>query len=331
MQARDSMRPIQALFPLVLKQTQTALDNHVLQDRSRRNINGATLGSNDDDGTLEGDAAAQVDGTSDGQMVELDDLGDGGDVLGEIGDLLEVAAELDEGRVAEAGGAHLQLAVLNGVEIRLDEHEVGASLDGQETPTGHVDTVGVVEVADGSTDSGLELDNADVALALLVTRDGLAVGNDLHLQLIVLNHALDGLNVHPDVVGVEVLELLDGLELVDVLLGDLSDLQQAHRALVVNDSATLDIGLCLVGQLHDVLGLGLHHVLQDAQVNNSAKVVHVGQEDDLNATLNQLVEDARVVEGLKDVTVSRRVPLVNWRIEALGHREQRVLVDSGVA
>lgn len=315
----------------MLEQAQGALDNNVLEDRTRRNVDGAALGGDDDNGALEGDAAAEVDGTGNRQVVELKNLGDRGDVLLEVRDLLEVAAELDEGSVAEAGSAHLELAVLEGVEIRLDEHQIRAGLDGQEAAAGHVNTVGVVEVADGGTDSSLELDNGNVRLALLVAGNGLAVGDNLHLKLVVLDDALDGLEVQPDVVGVEVLELLDRLELVDVLLGDLGNLEQADRAVVVNDGATLDISLGLVGKLHDVLGLGLHHVLQDAQVDNAAQVVDVGEEDDLDAALEQLVEDARVVQRLKDVTVAGRVPLGDGRVEVLGDRQKRVLVDSGVS
>lgn len=305
----------------MLKQAQATLDHHVLQDRSWGHINGAALGGNDDDGSLEGYTTTQVDGTSNSQVVELDDPRNGGDVLLEVRHLLEVTAQLDERRIAEAAGAHLQLAVLNGVQIRLDKHQIRASLDGQETTTGYVDTVCVVEVANGSTDGSLELNDADIALALLVTGDGLAVGNDLHFQLVVLNNTLDGFDVHPDVVGVEVLELLDRLELVNVLLGNLGDFQQAHGALVVDDGATLDVSLGLVGKLHNVFGLCLHHVLQDAQINNSAQVVNVGQENNLNTTLQQLVQDSRVIQGLEDITVSRGVPLVNWRVEALGYGE----------
>lgn len=191
--------------------------------------------------------------------------------------------------------------------------------------------MGVVEVTDGSTDGRLELDDGDVRLALLVAGDRLAVGDDLHLELVVLHDTLDGLQVEPDVVGVEVLELLDRLELVDVLLGDLGNFQQADRALVIDDSTTLDVGLGLVGQLHDVLGVGLHHVLENAKIDNGAQVVHVGQEDDLDAPLQELVQDARVVQRLEDVTVARGVPLVDGSIKVLGDGEQRVLVNSGVS
>src|SRR3954467_13616323 len=117
----------------MLKQAQATLDNDVLQDGSRRNVNGLALGCNDDDGALEGDAAAEVDGAGDGEVVELDDLGDAWNALLEVRDFLKVAAELDERGVAEAVGAHLQLAVLNSVQIRLDEHQVRARLDGQES------------------------------------------------------------------------------------------------------------------------------------------------------------------------------------------------------
>lgn len=315
----------------MLKQTQGALDDNVLEDGARRDINGATLAGDNDDGTLEDNTAAEVDGTGNGKVVKLEDLGDRRNVLLEVRDLLEVAAELDERSITKAVGAHLKLAVLQSVEIRLDEHEIGAGLDREETATGHVDTVGVVEVTDGGTNSSLELHNGNVRLALLVAGDGLAVGDNLHLELVVLDNALDGAEVEPDVVGVEVLELLDGLEVVDVLLGDLGNLEQADGAVVVNDGTTLDVSLGLVGKLHDVLGLGLHHVLKDTEIDNGTQVVHVGEEDDLNALLEELVEDARVVEGLENVTVARRVPLANGRVVVLGDGELRVLEDSGVS
>ena len=315
----------------MLEQAERSLDDNVLKDGARRNINGAALGGDNNNGTLECHTTAQVDRTSDGKVVKLENLGDGRNVLLEVGNLLEVAAELDQRSVSEAGGAHLQLAVLKGVQIGLDEHKVGAGLNGQETATGNVDTVGVVEVTNGSTDGGLELNDGNIGLALLVARDGLAVGDNLHLELVVLNNALDGVEVEPDVVSVEVLELLDRLELVDVLLGDLGNFEQADRALVVNDGTTVDIGLGLVGQFHDVLSLSLHHVLQNTQINDTAQVVNVGQEDNLDTTLEQLVEDTRVVEGLENVTMAGRVPLRDGGVEVLGDGEERVLVDSGVS
>jgi len=315
----------------VLEKSQATLDDNVLEDGTRGNVDGLTLAGNDDDGTLAGDATAEVDGTSDGQVVELENLGDAGNAALEARDLLEVTTELDEGSGTEAVGVHDELTVLEGVEIRLDQHQVGAGLDGEETTAGDVDTVCVVEVTDGGTDGGLELDDADIGLALLVGGDRLAVGNDLHGELVVLDNALDGAEVHPDVVGVEVLELLDRLELVDVLLGNLCDFEKTGLALVVNDGTTLDISLGLVGQLHDVLSLGVNHVLEDLEVDDSAEVVSVGKEDNLNTTLDELVEDTRVVERLENVTVTGRVPVGDLRVGRLGGGEERVLEDTGVS
>lgn len=296
---------------LVLKQPERTLDNNVLEDGTRGNVDGGALGRNDDDGTLEGDATAKVDGTGNGQMVEFDDLGDGGDAGLEAGNLLEVAAKLDQGGGTESVGVDHQLTVLECVKIRLDEHEVRAGLDGQETLSGNVDTVCVLEVLDGSADSGLELENGDVGLALLVGRDGLAVGDDLHGKLVSLDNTLDGREVHPNVVGVEVLELLDRLELVDVLLGNLGDFKQTDGALVVDDSTTLDVSLGLVGQLHDVLRLGVNHVLEDAEIDNGTQVVGVGEEDVLDTAVHEFVDHASVVERLENITVARGVPVGN--------------------
>lgn len=193
----------------MLQQAQGALDNNVLQNGARRDINRAALGGHNNNCALERHATAQVDGTSNGEVVQLQNLGDRRNVLLEVGNLLEVAAQLDKRGIAEAVGAHLKLAVLECVQIRLDQHQVRARLDGQEATTRHVDTVCVLEVANGGTDGRLELDNRNVRLALLVAGNRLAVGDNLHLELVVLDHALNRPQVQPNVVGVEVLELLD--------------------------------------------------------------------------------------------------------------------------
>ena len=91
----------------MLKKSQGTLDNDVLQDGSGRNVNGAALGGNDDNRTLEGNASAEVDGTGDGQMVKLNHLGDAANALLEVGDLLEVIAKLDERSWAETAGVDL--------------------------------------------------------------------------------------------------------------------------------------------------------------------------------------------------------------------------------
>lgn len=315
----------------MLEDSQATLHNTVLKHGSRGNVNGATLGSDNDNSSLKGDVTAEVNRSSDSKVVQLDDARNTGDALLEVGDLLEVGTELDDGNTTEAVRVHDQLAVLETVQVRLDDHQIGAGLDGQEAATGHVDTVGVLEVADGRTDGGLQLVDSLIGLALLIGGNGLLVGDDLHLQLVLLNDTLNGLDVEPDVVGVEVLELLDRLELVDVLLGHLGDLEQADLAVRIDNGTTLDVSLGLVSQLHDVLGLGVNHVLQDAEINHGTEVVGVGQEDVLDTTLDQLVESAGVVQGLENVTVSGRVPILEGRVEALGGGEERVLDDAGVA
>ena len=209
----------------MLQQPQAPLHNHVLEHRPRRDIDRAPLRRHDDHRTLEHDPSPQIDRARNGQMIELQDLRDARDALLEVAHLLEVGAELDQRRGAEAVRVDDELAVLERVQVRLDEHEVRARLDGQEAAARHVDAVCVAEVADRGADGRLELHDGDVRLALLVGGDRLVVGDDFHLQLVVLDHALDGLEVEPDVVGVEVLELLDRFEFVGVLLGDLGDFE----------------------------------------------------------------------------------------------------------
>ena len=146
----------------MLKQSQGALDDDVLKDGSGRNVNGAAFSGDNDDSALKCDAPTQVDSSGDGQMVELDDLGDTTDALLEVRDLLEVVTKLDEGSWAETVGVDLELAVLQRVQVRLDKHQVGAGLDWQESSSRNVNTVSVVEMTDSSTDSGLELDDGDI-------------------------------------------------------------------------------------------------------------------------------------------------------------------------
>ena len=270
----------------MLEQPQRTLNDDVLENGTRRNVDCGAFCRNDDDSSFECNTAAKVDRTGDGQVVKLNNLGDRRNAVLEAGNLLEVAAELDERSRAEAVGVNHKLAVLQGVQIGLDEHEVGAGLDGQETLPGDIDTVSALEVLDGSTDSGLELEDRNMGLALLGGRERLDIGYDLDAKLVLLNNTLDGLDIHPDVVSVEVLELFDGLELVYVLLRNLRDFKKTDGALVINDGTTLDIGLCLISQLHDVLSLGVNHVLQDAEIDDSTQVVGVGKENGLNDALD---------------------------------------------
>jgi hypothetical protein len=316
---------------LMLKDSQASLNNDVLQDGSRRNVDSAVLSSHNDDGALEDNAATKVHISSDSEMVKLNQVGNAANSLLELSNLLEVTTELDERSRSKPRRVYDELTVAERVEVGLDEHEVGASLDWQETFSWDIDTVCVLEEADGGTDGCLKLQNGEVGLTLLVGWDRLLVGNDLEFESVILNDSLDSLQVHPDVVGVEVLELLDGLEFVDVLLWHLSDLKKSCLAFVVNDCTTLHVSLGLVCQFHDIFSLGLDHVLQNAQINDGAQVIGIRHEDVLNASFYKLVEHARVVERLKNVTMSWWVPIRQLRLEGLGSREEGVLEDSGIS
>lgn len=103
-------------------------------------------------------------------------------------------AELDDGgRQKHALGVHDEATVLEHVEVRSDEEEVGAALDGEEARSGHVDASGVAEVLDGGSDGRLELDNG-----LAVVRD-LVVDDNLEVHAVVVHDALDGTEVDPEV------------------------------------------------------------------------------------------------------------------------------------
>lgn len=311
---------------LVLQDTEGAGDDHVLQHRAVGNVDLLALLADTDNGALESHALAEHDVTGDGQMVQLQNLGHVGDSLLEVRHLLVVASQLDEGRTAKSRGVHLQTASVESVQIGLDKQQIGTRLDGQETSSGDVDTHAALEVSNGGTNSGLELQNGNVVLA---DGDALLVGDDLRVELVVLNDTLDGLEVDPQVVSVEVLELLDGLELLGVLLGDLGNLEKSHLTVVVNQGSSLDIGSGLVGQLHDVLGAGGGHVLEDAEIHNGTQVIDVGNKDDLLALGDQLVKHTRVVQRLEQISVTGRVPGINSVIKALGDGQVGVLEDSG--
>jgi hypothetical protein len=84
-------------------------------------------------------------------------------------------------------------------------------------PPGHVDSASILETLHGGTDGSLQLDDPDPAI------QGLGVDDDLHVQGIGFDEALDGFQIHPEVVGVEVLEFLDRLEVLQPLFRHLGD------------------------------------------------------------------------------------------------------------
>jgi len=275
----------------------------VLQVCSIGNLNLVALVGDNDASSSETDAFAERDVSRDGKVVELGDVWNRLESLFEVRNLLEVVAELDNGRSTKLSGlVHGQDSVFQVVKFRLDQEQVRARLDWQETGSGNVDTNGRVKVLDSGTNGSLELDDS------LTLVGDLVVDNDLQAQCVVIHDTLDCAEVAPDVVGVEDLELPGGAELVQVVLGHLRDLKQPCLALVVDNGTTLDIRLGLVGDFHDVLGLSVDHGLEDVEVDDGTQVVDVGDEDVLFAGGNELLEETGVGKGIKDISVSGWVP-----------------------
>ena len=92
----------------------------------------------------------------------------------------------DGGRLEHALLVDDKLAMLERVDVALDEQKIGAALYGQETLARNIDAVGVLEVLDGSTSSGLELDDCVAVVC------GLGVDDDLELETFRLHDALEG-------------------------------------------------------------------------------------------------------------------------------------------
>lgn len=110
----------------------------------------------------------------------------------------------------------------------------------------------------------------------------------------------------------------------------LGNFQQTNLTIIVNDRTTLDIGLRLVGQLHQELSLALDKVLQDTQINIGTQVIDVGDEDMLLASRDELVEQSRVLEGIEDITVAGRVPLTLVASRGAWDGQVALAADTGV-
>ena len=94
----------------MLQNPQAALDDDILENRPRWDVDGTAFGRDDDDSALQDDSTrnkslvcdemeerkldtpAEIDVASHCEMVQFDDLGNAGDALLEVGDLLEVRA-----------------------------------------------------------------------------------------------------------------------------------------------------------------------------------------------------------------------------------------------
>lgn len=101
----------------MLQEPQATLHNNILEDASRRNVDCAALRCNDDDRALQGNAASEIHGPGDGEMIELDDLWDAGNTLLEVTNLLEVGTQLDQRRRPKAGLVDHELSVLQAVQV----------------------------------------------------------------------------------------------------------------------------------------------------------------------------------------------------------------------
>lgn len=316
---------------LVVQNSHVAGDDLVLEDRAWRDVDSVSVVGDDDDGAAQRDAAPESDVAGHRQMVELDDVGNIRESAEELLHFAEViVAELDERRRREHSlRRHDQRSVLQTVQIRHHEQQIRGLLDGQEARARHVDADGVLEALHRSTDGSLQLDHAHSVVQRLVVND------DLHVHALVVQHALDRVQLRPNVVGVEELERLHRLEVVDVLVRHLRDFQQSQLVLVLNQSSTLDVGPGFISDLHHELVahavlIVAHQPVQDAEVDRRAEIVDVGQEQILATLLDELLQQPRVLEGLVEVTVAGRVP----GLHVVGHfvatrdRQQRVSRDS---
>ena len=183
----------------------------------------------------ERDALAKRDIARHGQMVELETVRNIAEPLQKVVHLVEATAELDQGhRGKRTLRVHLADAFLDRVQIAHDEQQVTGGLDRQEAAAGHVYAQSAVEVLDGRSRRGLQLDHVHALVGRLVVDDY------LHVQSALLDDALDRLQVNPQVVGIKDLELAHAFELVHVVLGHLGDLEKSQFALVVYQGTSLD-------------------------------------------------------------------------------------------
>jgi len=135
----------------------------------------------------QGNTTTEGDITAHGQVIQLDDVRDVGETAQELLHLGEmVLAQLDQRRGGEhALGRHHQAAVLQGVQIRHDQQQIGRLLHGQETGAGHIDTDGAIEALHGRTHSSLQLNDTCSILQRLVVHD------DLHVQGALTQNAIN--------------------------------------------------------------------------------------------------------------------------------------------
>jgi len=145
-------------------------------------------------------------------MIQLDDLGDLLEPLLELLNFLEMVTQLDDwGRLEHPLLINDELAVLEGVDVALDEQEIGAGFDGQEARTRDINPVRILEVLDSCSGGGFKLDDSLAVVRVL------GVDDNFQLHSICFHTSLKSFEVDPQIVGVEDFEFADGFELLGVL------------------------------------------------------------------------------------------------------------------
>mmetsp|Transcript_224 Transcript_224/g.582 ORF Transcript_224/g.582 Transcript_224/m.582 type:complete len:430 (-) Transcript_224:65-1354(-) len=205
--------------------------------------------------------------------------------------------------------------MLKRVQIALDEQQIRSSLHRKEARSRDVHAARVVKVRDRGANGGLELDD-------LVAVGFLQIFDDVERHLAARHQALDGLQAHPNVIGVEHLELGHRLELFEMVRRHLRDFEQSAFALVRDERSALDVRARLVRQLHAVLRAALAHHFENLGVDSRAEVVHVRHKHVLLTLREQRVDETRVVKRGIHITVAWRIPV--FFVEAVVRDRKRL-------
>lgn len=292
----------------MVQDSHVARHDLVFENRAWWNINAVAVVGDDDDGSTQRNSASERHIARHRQMIQLDNIRDVSKTSQELLHFAEmVVAKFNEWRGWEhALWRHDQRSVLQTVQIRHHQQQVRRLLHRQKTRTRHVDTDRVLKAFHRRTDGRLQLNHAQSILQSLVVND------DLHVHALLVQHAFNSVELRPNVVGVEELKGLDGLEVINMLVWYLRNFQQTQLVLVLDQRATLDVSTCLVGNFHhkfmaDIIALAQQSV-QDAEVDCGTQVVNVREEKILAALLDELLQQSAVLERFVEITVTGWVP-----------------------
>lgn len=99
-----------------------------------------------------------------------------------------------------------------------------------------------------------------------------------------------------------------------MLVRNLCNFQQSQFILVLNERATLHVSPGLVRHLHNELVLvhfATQQVVEDVQIHSSTQIIDVGQEAIFATFIDELLEQAGILERLVEVTVTGWIPTGN--------------------